>query len=75
MFLKGSHCNTYQLMKALSGNLKHKICICQGFLLGWVLEKVDVFSTGDEISPMVTEEFSSFIQGMCVECLHLRAVC
>lgn len=65
MFLKGSHCNTYQLMKALSGNLKHKICICQGFLLGWVLEKVDVFSTRDEISPMVTGVFIIHSRDVC----------
>lgn len=65
VFLESSNRNTYHLMSALSGNLKSKIHTCQGFSSG--LEKVDRFSTLDEFSPVVTEHFLSFIQGMWVE--------
>ena len=67
MFLKGSHCHTYQLRKALCRDLKINIHMCQVF--HWVLNEVEGLACLDELPPVVTEQFSSLIQGLCVACL------
>ena len=67
MFLKGSHCHTYQLREAPCGDLKIKIRTCQVF--HWVLNEVEGCGMLRWISPSCNRAVFIIGQGMCVECL------